>query len=133
MKTSLITLLLACVTLFSLAQSITQAEYFIDIDKGFGKNTLLSLKPFIDSNYTLHINLTNVTPGFHRLYVRTKSSNNKWSLTLRKTIEVFASQAFPDFTKGEYFIDTDPGVGNGKTITVSTADSAITQTFTAST
>jgi hypothetical protein len=133
MKTSMITLLLACVTLFSVAQSIIQAEYFIDVDKGFGKNNLLSLKPFTDSNYTLHINLTNVTPGFHRLYVRTKSSNNRWSLTVRKTIEVFPSQSFPKFTKGEYFIDTDPGTGKAKAITVSTADSAITQTFTAST
>jgi hypothetical protein len=133
MKTSIITLLLACATSFSLAQSITQAEYFIDVDKGFGKNTLLSLTPFTDSSFTFHINLTNVTPGFHRLYIRTKVSNNKWSLTVRKTIEVFPSQAYPDLTKGEYFIDTDPGTGKATAITISTTDTAATQTFTAST
>ncbi len=133
MKTSIFTLLLACVTLFSLAQSITQAEYFIDVDKGFGKNTLLSLTPFTDSSFTFHINLTNITTGFHRLYVRTKSSNNKWSLTVRKTIEVFTSQAYPDVTKGEYFIDTDPGTAKATAITIGTIDSAITQTFTANT
>jgi hypothetical protein len=133
MKTSMITLLLACATLFSVAQTIVQAEYFIDVDKGFGKNTLLSLKSFTDSNYTLYINLTNVTPGFHRLYVRTKSSTNKWSFTVRKTIEVFPSQTFPRFTRGEYFIDTDPGTGKAKAITVNTTDTTITQTFIAST
>ena len=133
MKTCIITLLLACATLFSLAQSITQAEYFIDNDKGIGKNTKLNITPGADISFTFQVNLTNVTPGLHRLYIRTKDSNNKWSLTGRKTIEVFPSQANPNLTKGEYFIDKDPGTGKAKAIAISTTGTNITQTFTATT
>ncbi len=39
MKTCILTLVLACAVLFSLSQTITQAEYFIDNDQGIGKNT----------------------------------------------------------------------------------------------
>jgi len=133
MKTCIITLILACAALFSLAQTIKQAEYFIDKDKGIGKNTKLSVTLAADNSFKFHVNLTNVTPGFHRLYIRTKASNNKWSLTTRKTIEVFPSQAYPDFSKGEYFIDKDPGTGKATAITISTTDTTTTQTFIAKT
>ena len=133
MKTTILTLLLVCAKLFSLAQTISQAEYFIDTDKGFGKNTLQNLTPAADSSWAIHVNLTNITPGFHRLYVRVKNSNNKWCLTVRKTIEVFPTAAYPTLKKGEYFFDTDPGRGKATPIVINTADTALTLSFTANT
>lgn len=133
MKTSIITLLLVCAALFSLAQTINQAEYFIDKDKGVGKNTKLNVTLAADSSFTFLINLTGITPGFHQLYVRTKNSNNKWSFTVRKTIEVLGTAAFADVNKGEYFFDTDPGVGKATAFAVNPADTAVTKTFNAKT
>jgi hypothetical protein len=132
MKTCILTLVLACAVLFSLSQTITQAEYFIDNDQGIGKNTRLTVALASDSSFTFNVNLTGVTPGFHKLYIRIKASNNKWSLSARKTIEVFPSKGYPAIAKGEYFFDTDPGVGKARSIAISPADTAITKTFTAS-
>ena len=133
MKTCIITLLLACAALFSLAQNITQAEYFIDKDKGIGKNTKLTVTLAADSSFAFNVKLSGIAPGYHKLYIRTKTSNNKWSLPVRANIEVFPSQAIPNITSGEYFFDTDPGVGKGKAITIGTAKSTLTQTFSAKT
>jgi len=119
MKTCIITLLLACATLFSLAQKVVQSEYFIDKDKGLGKNIKLKVTLAADSSFMFNINLTNVKPGFHRLYVRTKDNNNKWSLTARKTIEVFPSETYPSIAGAEYFVDTDPGKGKASAIVIS--------------
>ncbi len=85
-----------------------------------------------DSSFTFNVNLTGVTPGYHKLYIRIKASNNKWSLSARKSIEVFPSQGYPVIAKAEYFFDTDPGVGNARSITISPTDTAVTKTFTAS-
>jgi hypothetical protein len=129
MKKNIITLLLSYCILFSAAQSITQAEYFIDTDKGIGKNTKLAVPLFGDNSFTFHIDLTNVDPGFHWLYIRTKTQNNKWSLTVRKTIEVFPSQPQPYISKAEYFFDIDPGVSKATVVAIGTTNSAITKTF----
>jgi len=133
MKTSIITLLLVCTTLFSLAQTIKQAEYFIDKDKGIGKNKKLSVTLAANNSFTFHVDLTNVKPGFHRLYIRTKNSKNIWSLTARKTIEVLATSTYANLTKSEYFFDTDPGIGKATGLIVGTTDTAITQSFIANT
>ncbi|TKK69937.1 T9SS type A sorting domain-containing protein [Ilyomonas limi] len=133
MKTCIITLLLACAGLFSLAQNIMQAEYFIDKDKGIGKNTKLNVTLAADSSFAFKINLAGVAPGYHKLYIRTKTSNNKWSFPVRANIEVFPSQTTANITAGEYFFDTDPGVGKGKAIAIGSANTTLTQTFTAKT
>ena len=115
-----------------LAQSgtVVQAEYFFDTDKGYGQNTVVNLSPVADGNFPININLNTVAAGNHELYIRTKDNDGKWSVTLKRTIEVLTSTS-PQITSGEYFIDTDPGYGNAAPITVSTPDSAILQNFSA--
>jgi hypothetical protein len=128
--TAIVCLLLA--TLFSYGQDVTQIEYFIDTDAGVGKNTLVTVTPSADSTFLFTADLQGILPGFHKLYVRTKDSNGKWSIATRRQIEVMARQTKTDVSAGEYFFDTDPGYGNASPISIDTKDSIILQNFTAS-
>ena len=103
-------------SLASLSQNVVQAEYFIDTDLGYGNNTLVSLTPAADGTFPLSIPVSSYQPGYHKLYIRTKDSDGKWSLSVRRNIEVLASEAKTTIVTGEYFIDTDPGFGMGMPI-----------------
>lgn len=119
--------------LASLCQNIVQGEYFIDTDLGYGNNTLVNFTPAADGAFSLSVNFTGLPPGFHKLYIRTKDSDGKWSLTARRNIDVPATFSKTTITGGEYFFDADPGFGNGIPITVSPVDSIILQNFNAAT
>ncbi len=130
MKKFIILLCFTGVSIASLSQNVVQAEYFIDIDAGFGNNTLINVTPSPDGTFPLTVNLSGFLPGYHKLYIRTKDSDGKWSITTRRNVEVLASATKTTIVTGEYFIDTDPGFGNGTPITIATPDSAILQNFT---
>lgn len=108
------------------------AEYFYDADPGVGNGTAISLTPgdsILDTAFTSTIGLL---PGLHSLYIRVKDSNNVWSLYeggsfyLYDTITAFTPPVSHPIAAAEYFIDTDPGVGNGIAINAFTsADSII--------
>jgi hypothetical protein len=115
----------------SLAQNVVQGEYFIDTDMGVGNNTQVTFTPSADNNFPVTINLSSYALGYHKLYFRTKDSDGNWSLTSRRNIEVFASEAKTIFATGEYFIDTDPGFSMATPITITTTDSIILQNFSA--
>lgn len=57
---------------------ITYSEYFFDIDPGYGQGTALSLS---DGENNHVIELTNVSNGYHRLFVRSKNAMGRWSST----------------------------------------------------
>lgn len=112
-------------TLFGLkAQNITNAEYFIDADKGIGKNTPVQIPagdqgPDISTGFTA--DLSALSPGMHFLYVRTRDEQHIWSLCATKPFQVISGEEIPDIISAEYFIDIDPGIGQGIPITVNTA------------
>jgi hypothetical protein len=120
---------IVCTACFLKAQTIKQVEYFIDKDKGVGKNTKLNFTASADSSYQFNINVSGINTGFHTLYIRTKDSKGKWSFTYQRTIEVANVYPELDIINGEYFFDTDPGYGKGKKITVTPQDSLIVQDF----
>jgi hypothetical protein len=131
MKTCLILISVLCFNCLAHAQTLKQAEYFIDKDKGFGKNNKLTLASSADSSYQFTINLSGVSIGAHKLYIRTKDSKGKWSQTTRENIEVVASSATPVVKAGEYFFDVDPGYGKADKIIISDEDTVTLQNFTA--
>ena len=133
MKTLLTMFCIFCTASLLKAQTIKQAEYFIDKDKGVGKNTKLNLTASTDSSYQLNIDVSGVSEGFHKLCIRVKDSKNKWSLPAKRTIQVANSFNQSQITKGEYFFDKDPGYGKGKPINVSNPDTAIAKVFAANT
>jgi hypothetical protein len=107
--------------------AITQVEYYLDIDPGYGNATPISVVPGTDlTNVFLQLNPNGLTQGAHTLGIRAKDANGNWSLDnkLQFTYPYSAgSSPVPDITSAEYYIDTDPGYGNGMPISInSTAD-----------
>jgi hypothetical protein len=83
------------------AQHVTQIEYFIDdTDKGHGKNATIAVA---NGEATHTIPLTNVTPGFHLLYLRARNADNKWGVTMRRAIFVEKQPRPVNITRFEYY------------------------------
>ncbi|MFT3911970.1 MAG: T9SS type A sorting domain-containing protein [Ferruginibacter sp.] len=99
------------------AQSINKLEYFIDNDPGFGNATNISIVSSANiSNLVVPVGIASLSKGLHSIYFRSKDNAGNWSLTNRWMFlkDVLSSNA----NKLEYFIDTDPGFGNGINITI---------------
>lgn len=112
------------------AANLAAAEYFFDTDPGVGNATPISITPGANATFTIAIPTTSLGTGFHFLVVRTKDVTGKWGLfEVRGFYLTTTTTNAPDIIGAEYFVDTDPGTGNGTPIPV-TAGSAIT--FTAS-
>lgn len=108
----------------SVAPNVTEGEYFIDTDPGFGRGKKIPLTPGINlSNLQFTFDVTGLTAGFHHLYVRFKNADGHWGQTNRRTFYkemIAANNSTPaNIVQGEYFVDTDPGFGKGKSIPVS--------------
>lgn len=107
---------------------ITDAEYFIDNDPGFGNGTPISIPDDTSLHTNVLVNLNGIVPGVHQLYIRTKDESGKWSLT---NISIFDNNTIDPYrpaplgpevlTDLEYYIDTDPGFGLGRKITIPAA------------
>ncbi len=111
---------------YSLAQtSIMHAEYFFDTDPGVGKGTALTITPNDSINLNKSITLSGLSIGPHEIFIRFQNSGNSWSLSESRWFNVVATPTFPSYqiTGGEYFFDTDPGVGKGTPIVTGTLDS----------
>lgn len=141
MKKYLYLLLLSAVSLCAYAQdpayppappttqNIVAAEYFVDTDPGFGLGTAISLTPAGNiSNANIIINVNGLSVGIHRLFIRTRNTEGRWSLVAVKDFlynqdPVYAAPpvAPQQVTAVEYFIDTDPGAGNGTAIGITPA------------
>lgn len=102
--------------------TISQVEYFIDIDPGPGNGnalvfTLHDGQALVDQELTLN----NLSAGLHVLYIRFRDTVFGWGpprgthiLVVDKPPQTYQLQ------QAEYFIDTDPGVGKGIPISIST-------------
>lgn len=113
-------------TMLSIGQAqVVSAEYFFDTDPGLGKATSFTIpvEQYLDGEFTFDID--GLAVGRHLLGVRIKEGN-VWSFT--QTTEFFIEPTTIDesnrgFIKGEYFIDSDPGVGMATEIIVTAATS----------
>ncbi|UOQ97259.1 T9SS type A sorting domain-containing protein [Hymenobacter sp. 5317J-9] len=104
--------------------NITKVEYFIDTDPGFGAATDVPVTAAADvSGLAFNVNISALSAGFHQLGVRSRDANGQWSLTSRRTFyyEPAALNTLPNITKVEYFIDAEPGLGNGIDVPVTAA------------
>lgn len=132
MKSILTSLLLLCGVLTAAAQdpayppapvttAIAAAEYYIDTDPGFGNGVAIATGTGVDlPGIVASLNTTGLSNGVHRLALRTRSAQGIWSLTLIQEFVVDFDPAYAasppaisNIIAGEYFIDTDPGFGNG--------------------
>ncbi len=99
---------------------IVEAEYYVDIDPGFGNATNVDVADVADLHTNLSVLTTSLSVGTHRLFVRVKNANNKWSLYNSKPFLVQPDNVnTSNIIAAEYFIDADPGIGNGTALTIS--------------
>ena len=125
MKKIIIFLYLLPINLFT--QNITSAEYFIDSDPGFGNGTPIPVTaaPEVTINYA--VDLSTINDGFHVLYFRSKDDSGLWSIAFAKPFyKQSPIQISPDIVSMEYFIDNDPGNGNGENISITIGQNVTT-------
>ncbi|MCD7972358.1 MAG: T9SS type A sorting domain-containing protein [Candidatus Azobacteroides sp.] len=112
-------------------------EYFIDTDPGRG-NGIKAGQPgtsgMADNNrieeLSFTVSLSDLSDGFHLLYLRALSQDNRWSqLISRPFIKAGLPHEVTSEIKGaEYYIDTDPGEGKGIPVIVSKKEADINLT-----
>jgi hypothetical protein len=99
------------------ATNVNKLEFFVDTDPGFGNAANVSITPGINvANVAIPIDISSLSAGFHNIYLRSKDDAGVWSLTNRwMFVKDIASV---NTNKLEYFVDTDPGFGNGTNVTI---------------
>lgn len=69
--------------------TIVQAEYFIDLDPGYGAGTNIPLTAGTPiNNLTTSINISALALGTHQVFIRTKDANGVWSMVSHQTITI---------------------------------------------
>jgi hypothetical protein len=99
---------------------IVAIEYFFNADPGHGNGyTILLETDSIDIMADVATSVAALSPGVYSLYIRVKDSQGNWSTTTRANLNIAdASLDLPQHQEPdsivliEYFIDSDPGVGN---------------------
>ncbi|HNH32661.1 MAG TPA: tandem-95 repeat protein [bacterium] len=116
----------------SFATAVQRVEYFIDTDPGFGNGIAMGSPSSGDATVTGMIDISALPGGFHTLYVRARDGFHKWSVLNSRTFYksvVYTPPTDPQVTYIEYFVDKDPGYGNGTSVPGFTASSDITHNF----
>lgn len=116
-------LMVICIALSG--QTLSGMEYFFDTDPGAGNGTSLSISNGDTVDVSFNIPTNTLSPGFHILYIRAVDVNGTWSLYHRGTVwisEPTLQSSSTGITELEYFIDTDPGAGNGTSISLLEVD-----------
>lgn len=100
--------------------TLKKLEYSFDSDPGVGKGTVLTLSSTqtIDDTFSFDVNV--LTDGVHIIHYRIMDSDNRWSLTQSTPFLKLGGNSTGTtlLKKLEYSFDGDPGVGNGKVITL---------------
>ncbi len=101
---------------------LSQAEYFVDTDPGQGGGLALAASDGTLDEYFEAASATFGTisypPGLHTLFVRFRNSDGTWGSAYASPFMVTATGVNtvivpPKLTQAEFFIDADPGPGNG--------------------
>ncbi|AOW19528.1 hypothetical protein LPB138_02025 [Urechidicola croceus] len=110
------------------ATEISAAEYYINTDPGFENGTALTIDTNTgEVNQTFAIPLGATLEGFNSIYIRVKDDNDVWSLYDIAKFYVLTSDptvVADNITAAEFYINDDPGFGNGTAISL-TANSGI--------
>jgi hypothetical protein len=111
------------------AQQIVQIEFFVDSDPGFGNGAPIAITPdSVITNLNASIHLLSIPNGLHTLFLRSKNSLGDWSFTsapfIFYKVDFPVINPWPSVVRMEYFIDADPGFGNGINIPI-TSDTVI--------
>lgn len=93
---------------------ITAAEYFIDTDPGPGNANAIAVPAGQDVNFIASVPTASLSTGFHFLAIRTRDASGKWGLMENRGFYISPTTTnMANVTGGEFFLDADPGIGNG--------------------
>lgn len=115
-------LLLLMISKSATAQ-IAAAEYYVDTDNGEGSNTAISSPvdgAWDENSEEVSINLDAgvLSIGQHVVYVRFQDNSGTWGTPKGTVFRVSDAQEIVfEITEAEYFINSDPGPGNGVAFT----------------
>ena len=118
-------LLSILISMPSFAQVIDAMEYFFDTDPGIGQATPVSFTAYTQVAQTFTADISSLDKGLHRLYVRAKDSTGKWSLLTTRIFKVTETETIStasEIKALEYFIDVDPGIGNGIPVDIAASE-----------
>ena len=106
--------------------NITRVEWFLDNDPGYGNATPINLTAAPDiAGLAIPVDLAVLPQGVHIVGVRSRDANGAWSLDNKwiflKPYNGIAATPQPAIVRMEYFIDNDPGYGNGTPVTITAA------------
>jgi hypothetical protein len=113
-------------------KQITGTEYFIDTDPGFGLATPVPVSSpgnILTLDFTA--NIESLSEGFHFLNIRARDDLGIWGLPAQRIFYVFKDKSTEEskITGIEYFIDTDPGFGNGTAVSLASSGNDQTVAF----
>lgn len=98
-------------------------EYFVDEDPGIGQAIQIDLPNSPVLNQAVTLNLSSFEPGFHILYIRVKDTNGSYSLAMAKPIVIADGNNNTNTIAAiEYFLNDDPGHGNGEQISLNNSE-----------
>ena len=103
----------------SVHTQITQAEYFVDTDPGIGNGVSIDISSGFEVSETFAINTEGLEDGMHTLYVRTKEAGGAWSVYDKQLFYISTPVNQTDIIHAEYYVDSDPGSGNGNPVVIS--------------
>ncbi len=104
---------------------LVRVEYYIDADPGYGNATPVSFTPGTNlSDLTVNINPSTLTNGVHLFCIRALDSaghwshDNTWLFAKPYPTDSTVAGPKPNLKQVEYYIDTDPGYGNGVPVAI---------------
>ena len=108
------------------APNINRVEWFLDTDPGYGNGTPISIVPAQDlSGLAINIDLTPLNQGVHIVGIRSRDANGAWSIDNKwlflKPYTNLTAPVAPNINRVEWYLDKDPGYGNGTPLTIASA------------
>ncbi|MBK6909624.1 MAG: hypothetical protein IPH10_01605 [bacterium] len=107
------------------AVNVTAGEYWLDSDPGAGNGSPFIVAPGPSPNIAVSLPFEALGIGLHALGVRFKDDRNIWGSSEVRLFYVLGNTTANDIVAAEYWLDTDPGAGNGTSIAVESGASPI--------
>jgi hypothetical protein len=92
---------------------IVRTVYFWNTDTGWNSGTDTGIDGDPSVTGTVSASMSGTTPGLNTLFVRSQDATGHWSLTNSTPVYVDPPDANTPIVRTEYFLNTDPGWGNG--------------------
>ena len=101
---------------------VTYVEYFFDSDPGIGQGMpIVVASPGSEVNISdVEISTAGLAPGIHQIGLRAFGDSG-WGYTVIQEIYVPVKEADLSMLSAEYFVDTDPGFGEGTPISITSS------------